>query len=307
MTITREDQYKGCLLGLAVGDAVGTTVEFSRPGTFKPVSDMVGGGPFNLKPGQWTDDTSMALCLAQSLIECKGFDARDQMDRYVCWWRGGYMSSTGTCFDIGSTTSAALSKYQRSGEPFAGSTNLRSAGNGSLMRLAPVPMFYANNICSMAEQMSGESSRTTHGAEEAVDACRLYGVMISKALTDRGKNVILQAPPHLNSYCATIQAVAEGSYKRKNPPDIVGSGYVVQSLEAALWAFYRSDNFKDGCLMAVNLGNDADTTAAIYGQLAGAYYGVNGIPAEWLAKLHAKGTISDMAIQLMEHGDSLWK
>ena len=135
------ERFSGCLLGLAIGDTVGTTLEFKRPGSFEPLTDMVGGGPFRLKPGQWTDDTSMALCLAASLIECRGFDARDQMERYVRWWREGYMSSTGHCFDIGNTTAEALGIFQRTRDPFAGATDLDKAGNGSLMRPAPVPMF----------------------------------------------------------------------------------------------------------------------------------------------------------------------
>ena len=139
--MNRRERYRGCLLGLAVGDALGTTLEFCRPGSFTPITDMVGGGPFRLKPGQWTDDTSMALCLASSLTERGGFDARDQMERYVRWWREGYWSSTGRCFDIGNTTSAALSRFQKTGDPFAGSTDPHAAGNGSLMRLAPVPLF----------------------------------------------------------------------------------------------------------------------------------------------------------------------
>src|SRR6266481_5365244 len=106
---------------------------------------MVGAGPFGLKPGEWTDDTSTALCLAASLIECRGFDAHDQMELYVKWWREGYTSSAGTCFDIGTTTSCALCEFQRTGNPFAGSTDPNTAGNGSLMRLAPVPMFYAHD------------------------------------------------------------------------------------------------------------------------------------------------------------------
>src|SRR5688500_5205401 len=107
--------FRGCLLGLAVGDAVGTTVEFMPRGSFPPVTDMVGGGPFGLQPGQWTDDTSMALCLATSLIAKKGFDANDQMDRYWRWYREGYLSSTGKCFDIGNTVRDALERYHHTG------------------------------------------------------------------------------------------------------------------------------------------------------------------------------------------------
>ena len=111
--LTQEDRYLGCLLGLACGDAVGTTVEFSPRGTFTAVSDMIGGGPFNLNAGEWTDDTSMALCLAHSLIEKGGFDATDQMNRYTNWHEHGYMSSNGVCFDIGNTVRSALTYRYR--------------------------------------------------------------------------------------------------------------------------------------------------------------------------------------------------
>ena len=136
------NRFRGCLLGLAVGDAIGTTVEFKPRGSFPTVTDMVGGGPFHLKPGQWTDDTSMALCLATSLIFNNGFDPIDQMDRYWDWYQNGYLSSTGEFFDIGNTIREALERYKHTGNPFSGSTSPDMAGNGSLMRLAPVPMFY---------------------------------------------------------------------------------------------------------------------------------------------------------------------
>ena len=166
------ERFSGCLLGLAVGDAVGTTLEFQPRGSFAPISDRVGGRPFGLSPGAWTDDTSMALCLATSLVECGGFDARDQMERYVRWWRDGYWSSTGECFDIGHTTRAALRRFVADGVPFAGSTAPTAAGNGSIMRLAPVPLFFFPDA-DAAEHHAAESSRTTHAAAEAVDACRL--------------------------------------------------------------------------------------------------------------------------------------
>jgi len=112
-------RFRGTLLGLAAGDALGTTLEFKRPGTFEPITEMVGGGPFRLAPGQWTDDTSMALCLAASLVEIGGFDPRDQVERYLRWLREGYMSSTGTCFDIGRTVRTSLALYEQSGDPKA--------------------------------------------------------------------------------------------------------------------------------------------------------------------------------------------
>jgi len=281
------ERYRGCLLGLAVGDALGTTVEFKPPGTFKRLTDMIGGGPFHLKPGEWTDDTSMALCLAESLIACRGFDPKDQMERYVRWWKEGHLSSTGSCFDIGGTTRAALSAFLRTGNPFSGSTDSYSAGNGSLMRLAPVPLFFANDPREAIEK-SGESSRTTHGAPAAIDACRYLGALIVGAIHGEDKSVLLSdhyspAPGHWQekTLVPEITQIAAGSFKRKQPPQIRGTGYVVESLEAALWAFYHSDSFAEGCLMAVNLGDDADTTGAIYGQLAGTFYGEEAIPVFW--------------------------
>ena len=290
-SIPVEKRYQGCLVGLAAGDAVGTTVEFRTPGTFPPVIDMLGGGPFGLKPGQWTDDTSMALCLSESLITHRGFDARDQMERYVRWWREGYMSSTGECFDIGNTVATALRKFTQTEDPYGGSTDVRSAGNGSLMRLAPIPMFFAADP-EKAVALCADSSRTTHGAKTCLDACRYFGGLIIGAFNGVKKEELLsgryspvQGLWDRHPLCPEIDTIACGSFKEKNPPEIVGNGYVVQSLEAALWAFYRSENFKEGCLLAVNLGNDADTTAAIYGQIAGAFYGVDNIPVSWLEHL----------------------
>ena len=298
---TTVERYRGCLLGLATGDALGTALEFQQPGTFEPIDDMVAGGLLGLDAGQWTDDTSMALCLATSLLECGGFDALDQMRRYVRWRDDGYMSSTGFCFDIGNTTDAALSRFVSTGEPYAGSSDARQAGNGSLMRLAPVPMYFASDAAE-AIQRSGDSSRTTHGAEEAVDACRYYGGLLVGALRGVGKEALLtpgycpvEGMWHSRPLSTNVAEVAEGSYKHREPPQIRGSGYVVEALEAALWAFHKSRDFREGALLAVNLGDDADTTGAIYGQLAGAYYGVQSIPAEWSVRLTMRAEIEAMA------------
>jgi len=298
------DRYRGCLLGLATGDALGTALEFRRPGTFDPIDDMVGGGPFGLKAGQWTDDTSMALCLAESLIECGGFDPVDQLQRYTRWCRHGHLSSTGVCFDIGNTVSGALARFERAGEPYCGSSDPMTAGNGSLMRLAPVPMSFAHNP-QWAIRMSGDSSRTTHGAREAIDACRYFGALLVGALRGVPKEELLAdhyepAPGTWDEapLSTKIAEIASGSFKYRNPPEIRGSGYVVESLEAALWAFNQSAEFRQGALLAVNLGNDADTTGAIYGQLAGAFHGNSGIPEEWRSKLAFRELIGSCAEKL---------
>ncbi len=309
--ITTRDRFRGCLLGLAAGDALGTTLEFKAPGTFEPITDMIGRGPFGLQPGQWTDDTSMALCLAASLIETGGFDPLDQMQRYVRWFREGYMSSTGECFDIGNTTHDALSHFERFGDPFAGSTNPNAAGNGSLMRLAPVPMRYAASPQEAIDR-SAESSMTTHGAPECIDACRYYGGLLVGALNGVDKETLLSARCcpveglwQRSPLARKIDEIAAGSFKRKEPPAIRGTGYVVDTLEAALWAFHRTDTFREGALKVVNLGDDADTTGAVYGQLAGAYYGAEGIPPEWRDKLTMRAAIEQMAERLCEMGHSI--
>ncbi len=301
--LTRQDRYRGALLGLAAGDALGTTLEFTRPGTFTPLTGMTGGGPFNLPPGAWTDDTSMALCLAESLIQRRGFDAADQMRRYVRWFKDGHLSSTGVCFDIGNATRTALGRFVETGDPYSGSADPHSAGNGSLMRLAPVALAYARRS-EEADEYAALSSRTTHAAETAVDACRHLAALLVGALTGLDKTRLLATdfwsygPLH-----PEVAVVAAGSFRRREPPEIRGSGYVVRSLEAALWAFYKTDNFAAGALEAVNLGDDADTTGAVYGQLAGAYYGAENIPEDWREKLVMKELIVEFADRLLELGE----
>ncbi len=296
--------YRGSLLGLACGDAVGATVQFYGPGTFEPVTDMTGGGSFHLEPGEWTDDTAMALCLADSLIESRGFDARDQMERYLRWLREGYFSSRDYPFDIGSTVSYSVERFAETGEVFAGPEDPSRAGNGSIMRLAPVPLFFARAPHSAIE-CSRESSRTTHGARTCLDGCRYLGALIVGAVRGVGKGDLLAerytpSPGYWEAdpLCPEIDTIAAGSFKRKQPPDIRGTGYVVDCLEAALWAFASTDSFEAGCLAAVNLGDDADTTAAVYGQLAGAFYGESAIPAGWRAKLARRPEIESMAERL---------
>jgi ADP-ribosyl-[dinitrogen reductase] hydrolase len=298
MLMKLSDRYRGSLLGLACGDAVGTTVEFMRRGSFAPVTDMVGGGPFQLLPGQWTDDTSMALCLAESLLRKNGFDAADQMGRYLNWWKWGYLSSTGECFDIGTTVRDALAEYQLSGDPFAGSTDPYSAGNGSMMRLAPLVLFYFPDAERLRE-FTVDSSRTTHGALEAIECCLVLAECIANALRGDPKAQVVKVD-YLKLSQPKVADIASGHYLDKARSDIVGTGYAVASLEAALWCFHHTDSFAEAVLVATNLGDDADTTAAIVGQLAGAYYGVQGIPAEWLGKLWQREDIQETADALFQ-------
>lgn len=243
--------------------------------------------------GQWTDDTSMALCLAQSLVRRRGFDARDQMVRYVNWWRWGYLSATGECFDIGNTVRAALQRFEVSGEPNAGSMSPDTAGNGSLMRLAPVVLRYFPDRAAVLEY-SALSSLTTHGAPEAVECCRLLALVLFGCLRGRGRDEVLSHST-AEFACPAVRELAAGAYQGKPVSAIRGSGYAVHSLEAALWCFAITDDVRSAVLAAANLGEDADTTAAIVGQIAGAFYGADGIPGEWLATLHMREEIAACA------------
>jgi ADP-ribosyl-[dinitrogen reductase] hydrolase len=298
-------RFRGSLLGLAVGDALGAPVEFEPPGSFQPITGYRGGGSFNLGAGDWTDDTSLALCLAESLVERRGFDPRDQAERYVRWWREGHMSCTGNCFDIGNTTKWSLQRFIDTGDPYSGPTDPRKASNGSLMRLAPVPLFFHASPAEAIEY-SGLNSKTTHGAANAVDSCRYLGALIVGALKGETKEKLLRGRYEpvkgiwgTKPLTSEVNAVACGSYTSE-PPEISAKGTAVKTLEAALWAFDKAATFEEGCLLAVNLGDDSDTVGAVYGQLAGAYYGVEKIPAKWIAELSKVEIIEKMARDLLD-------
>ncbi len=289
----------GALVGLAVGDAVGTTLEFKSRDTYPLLTDMVGGGPFHLKPGEWTDDTSMALALADSLIASSDLDPTDLMRRFVRWRDEGAYSCTGRCFDIGITGNAALQSWKRTRDPLAGSTDPNTAGNGSLMRLSPVAIRHWQDREKLRE-VAARQSRTTHGAPEAVTACIGYAEMMADAIAGLPRSEVMR--PRTGSYAGSIGGILKGSWRGKARDRIQSSGYVAHSLEAALWSVGRTSDFRSAVLTAANLGGDADTTAAIAGQLAGSLYGLGGIPDEWLAKLAWRERIEQVAEQLFEAG-----
>ncbi len=295
-TVACEDRALGALLGLAVGDAIGTTLEFAVRDSQPRRTGMTGGGPFGLTAGQWTDDTAMALALADSLIADPGLDDHDLMTRFLAWYEKGDYSCTGRCFDIGVTTRLALLRFQETGNPESGSRDPRSAGNGSLMRLAPVAISNWRDQASR-HRIATVQSRTTHGAAEAIDACRAYADLLAEAIAGQPRHVVL-APREDITFSGAIHAIMAGSWRHRHRDTIASSGYVAHSLEAALWCTARTGTFADAVLLAANLGDDADTTAAITGQLAGALYGMAGIPAPWLEQLAWRERIEEQARQL---------
>jgi ADP-ribosyl-[dinitrogen reductase] hydrolase len=276
----------GAMLGLALGDAIGTSIEFRPRDSYEPLQDMVGGGPFRLRPGQWTDDTAMALALLDSLLSRGALDEADLMTRFTRWWREGAYSSTGACFDIGVTTRAALERWERTGDPIAGSPDPLSAGNGSLMRLSPILVGYFRDRDRMRD-FARRQSATTHAAPEAMDACVAFSELIADAINGRPLDQIL-SPFSMSlhmPYAGAIETIMQGSWRGKRRTQIKSSGYVAHSLEAAIWCVARTGTFAEAVLLAANLGDDADTTAAITGQLAGGVYGVEGIPQSWREKI----------------------
>jgi ADP-ribosyl-[dinitrogen reductase] hydrolase len=282
----RRDRAVGALLGLAVGDAVGAAIEFSSKPKFALVNELVGGGPHRLKAGEWTDDTAMALALAESLYDDPVLDAADLMDRFVDWWRNGTYSCTGTCFDIGLTTRGALERYLLSNNPYSGSSDQRASGNGALMRISPVAIRYWHDL-ETALEIAERQTLTTHGSPETIRASRLLTRLLTRAIGGHPLTGILSG-----------DEADEVGFRDLHRDAITGSGYVVKSLQAALWAVNRTSDFRSAILLAANLGDDADTTAAIAGQLAGAVYGVSGIPKEWLGRLAWRARLESSADQL---------
>jgi len=299
---TVADRRRGCLYGLAVGDALGAAVEFMEPGSFEPVIGYRGGGPHRLAPGEWTDDTSMALALADSIGD--GWNLDDQTARYLLWYRFGKYSVNGQCFDIGMTTSRGLRRFE-SGTPAAesGDPSETASGNGSIMRLAPVPIANWEWLETDPDRLIArlrESSLPTHRSVACQHACAYLGLLLAGLIAGYGREQILDpgwrpVADRRDRWHPQIAEVATGSFRSKQPPQIRGSGWVVESLEAALWAFAAASDFEDAVLVAVNLGNDADTTGAVCGQLAGACFGQSGIP-EHLRSGLARSEMIDTAL-----------
>jgi ADP-ribosyl-[dinitrogen reductase] hydrolase len=285
------DRAVGAVLGLAVGDALGTTLEFRARDSVPWHDEMLGGGVFGLAPGVSTDDTAMALALATSLVERGTLDASDVAARFLAWWRTGAYSPTGTCFDIGTTTADARRRFEATGDPFAGSVAPDTAGNGSLMRLAPAVLPHLHDA-DAAMAAAAAQSRITHAAPEAVDACRAFANLLVHAI--RTGRADARWPAGL---AAAVAALA--TLPAEKPREAIrSSGYVIHTVEAALWAVSTTDSFEAAVVRAVNLGEDADTVGAVTGQLAGAIHGASAIPDRWLARLAWRDRIEALALRL---------
>lgn len=289
------DRTIGSLIGLAVGDAMGAPYEF-QPSGYKVTDHYITGGVHNVSTGEWTDDTSMALCLAQSLIDCKGFDAKDQMDKYLSWSHDGYFCTRKQCFDIGNTVSSALQRYIKIQDPYSGMEGDSNSGNGSLMRIAPIALMYRNNKDELITY-AAKSSQTTHKSQLAVDACIVYAQLIASAINGASKEELLSKEfINREDIREEILQIIDGSYKEEK--EFKATGYVIHTFESALMAFYKYDNFEDGLLHVISLGDDTDTVGAVYGQLAGAYYGYKAINEKYKTALQQHDKIYNIADSL---------
>jgi ADP-ribosyl-[dinitrogen reductase] hydrolase len=326
-SISLTSRIHGTIYGVAVTDALGGPVEFKRRGTFSLVDSMLPNDHFDLPPGCFTDDTSMALCLSQSLISKNGcFDIQDQIRKYISWSRMGYMSSVPSrgCFDIGIATSGTLKIWEDyfrlnpsmvddvEDEAYkarvAGAQKLVDGmyarkdfrGNGSLMRVAPVGLVYHADM-DQAVRFAKESSKPTHPNGTCVDACGVYTALVVRALRGESREELAEALAGMEIEDVDLRARLS-RYKRLSDwedtasESIKSTGFVIDTLEAALWAFFTTSSFRDGAIKVVNLGNDADTVGAVYGGLSGAWHGFDAIPEEWIKEMRSRELL-DKAVE----------
>jgi ADP-ribosyl-[dinitrogen reductase] hydrolase len=300
------DRSKGCFIGLAIGDALGAPVEFSDRGTFKPVTNYQDGGPFNLKAGQWTDDTSQALCLADSILSDRGFGQEDFLNRMINWKQHGHNSSTGECFDIGIGTANALWHYESTGKV---PLNANSGGNGNIMRLAPVAIAYHRDT-DKVQEIARLSSLTTHGHISALTCADLLGLMLRNYITGDHVEGDFSLPgrteddPRDPYMCSdTLYKLSSAATSNESEWHNI-SGFSTDTLCAAMYCFFNTESFEECVLTAVNLGGDTDSVGAVAGQIAGAYYGLSGIPQKFIDGLQDSERFLMLAEQLFNlYGD----
>jgi len=294
------NRFRGVMLGIAAGDALGATVEFMSPeaiaATIGVHREIVGGGWLHLAAGEVTDDTQMALCIARSLVEKQRFDADDIAANFVEWYRSDPK-------DIGNTTRHALElldagvPWQEAGARTHEAMRPRDASNGSIMRCAPIALA-AWRDAEMNARHSADSSRITHANPLCVDACVALNAAVAALL--HGESDPLAAADRaaeLNEVRAAIDAAAAAT-----PDMLPAGGYVLDTLSAALWAVTAHDTPEDAIVAAVNLGNDADTTGAVAGALAGARWGAEALPARWVDALLGKDELVALADALLDFG-----
>ena len=292
------DRFRGSLLGAALGNALGVTNDMRSAKNVVTMSDMSGGGMFSIPAGGWTDETAMLLCVTESLIQMRRFDARDVADRFLRWWREGYLTCNGRVYEVGSTTRMALFTYLQTGNPLCGISMPSAAGNGSVTRIAPVALFYFNTPTEMLRNTE-LNCMITHGNATAIDACRYASWLLTQFARgiEKKQALALQWPYEPLSH--DIAAIANGSYRDKSFEQIQTSIDMSETLEAALWALWHHDDFASGALALANLGGFTESGGQLYGELAGVVYGERNLPPAWLEKLQKRDEIAWLAEELL--------
>lgn len=291
------DRFRGVLLGVATGDALGAPLEFQPPrAAANQLTEMVGGGWLKLPPGQWTDDTELTVATVESLLERRRFDPDDIAERLARWYLSGPL-------DVGNHTAMVLRDIA-GGKPWeqasaeAQQAQPESAANGSLMRAAPLALFFFQ-APEHAASLSPVLSRITHAHTHCQHACTLYNVVVAKLLQGEPLDAAITGAMEA---CQEMDAAMRMRLDRVRLPENETSptGWVLDTLEVALWSVWRSETFEDALVSAVNRGADADTVGAVAGGLAGALYGMSGIPQRWLSVLKERDRLLQMADALLE-------
>ncbi|MGB9913310.1 MAG: ADP-ribosylglycohydrolase family protein [Candidatus Kapaibacteriota bacterium] len=307
----KKNKVVGGLLGLCIGDALGVPVEFSSRSVLKasPVSDMIGYGVHNQPPGTWSDDSSLAFCLAESL--CNGFDLQDIANRFVSWLYEGYWTPFGKVFDVGNTTSIAISRLKNGINPvYAGLNDEFSNGNGSLMRILPLSFYLENKDRELQFELTHQVSCLTHSHIRSQMACGIYIQFTINLLKGNDPKLAYvkmkesvseyYSKPPYDTELRHFSRIIDYDISQLSEDAINSSGYVIDTLEASLWCFLNNNTYKDIVLSAVNLGYDSDTTGAVAGGLAGIYYGFDALPWEWISKIVRYEDIIDLGERLYE-------
>jgi len=291
--MTMKERVEGCFIGLAVGDALGVPVEFSSRKSLKldPVTDLRGYGAWHQPPGTWSDDSSLAFCTAGSL--CNGYNLEDIGKLFIRWKQDGYWGAHHKIFDIGNTTRSAIDRLIRGEHAmYSGELDIESNGNGSLMRIAPVSIFfYRSGNEDLIERMR-ETSGITHRHFRSVFSCFIFSKIVQHIIAGEPRvDAYAKAMEETSEYLRTqnfnpdeldlFKRVLDRSLMNATEDSISSSGYVLHTLEASLWCFLNSDSYEQAVLKAVNLGGDTDTTACVAGALAGLYYGAGSIRENW--------------------------
>ena len=293
-----KSRVAGIFIGLAVGDALGVSMEKKEAGSFEFVSEMEGVGVHNLPPGAWTDETATALCLAESLLVTNDLDVYDLAERFKRWVQTGENSSTGICIGIEQKLLNLIGGYDRTGRVDPESLNQKVRGNSVLARVGPVACIHWDEL-DMASRIAKQQSYLTHSSEIVAAASEYLVLMLSHLIAGRDWQYICDMPPK-NDWPLEITSIAKGHWRSRKLDDLKSTKHIADILETSIWCVGNSENFEDAVSKAINLGGNSTAVGAVTGQIAGAVWGLEAIPIRWFDKLLKIEKLTDVAMQMVE-------